>query len=65
MELLIKVKDSEAPFLLELLEKFDFVEVEKAGSALPVQEPLTEPTFEAVRFNQPGFTFTRDEANER
>ncbi len=33
MDLLIRVQDSEAPFLLELLNKFDFVKIEENESA--------------------------------
>lgn len=33
MDLLIKVRDNEAPFVLELLKKFDFVEVKAANDS--------------------------------
>ncbi len=33
MDLLIQVQDNEAPFLIELLKKFDFVKVKKADSS--------------------------------
>ena len=39
MELLLQVQDTEAPFLIELLKKFDFVKVKQADS-LPVLEGL-------------------------
>lgn len=39
MDLLIKVKDTEAAFLVELLKKFDFVQVKQTDS-LPVLESL-------------------------
>ena len=61
MQVLIDVKDSEAHFLMELLRRFDFVEV----ADLTQPQPNTTPTFGAVRFDQPGFRFTREEANER
>ena len=39
MDLLIQVKDTEAAFLVELLKKFDFVQVKQTDS-LPVLESL-------------------------
>lgn len=64
MEILIQVKESEAAFFLELVQKFDFAQVEKITST-PADRTATEPTFEAARFNNPGFKFNREEANER
>lgn len=32
MDLLIQVRDTEAPFLVELLKKFDFVKVKQANT---------------------------------
>lgn len=61
MQVVLDVKDSEAPFLLELLHKFDFVAIADSTESLT----KATPTFEAVQFNQPGFRFTREEANER
>lgn len=40
MDLLIQVRDTEAPFLLELLEKFDFVKVKQKTEHSPVLESL-------------------------
>ncbi len=39
MELLIQVPDKEAPFLIELLKKFDFVKVKQADNS-PVLDSL-------------------------
>jgi hypothetical protein len=63
MELTIEVKESEADFLIELLEKFDFVKVKKTPEES--EEQPVEPTFRAVEIKRPGLTFTREEANER
>lgn len=62
MDLLIKVRDNEAPFVLELLNKFDFVEVKEANevsllenleSSLEQMQAMREgklpkPTFEEL-----------------
>ncbi|MCY7350184.1 MAG: hypothetical protein LH606_05900 [Cytophagaceae bacterium] len=40
MELIIKVQDEKAPFLLELLENFSFVEIEKPSAT--DEEPTKE-----------------------
>lgn len=39
MDLLIQVQDKEAPFLIELLKKFDFVKVKQADNS-PILEGL-------------------------
>lgn len=40
MELLVQVRDTEAPFLMELLKKFDFVKVKQQVEQSPVLESL-------------------------
>ncbi len=40
MELLIQVQDNEAPFLIELLKKFDFVKVKQQAENTPILEGL-------------------------
>jgi hypothetical protein len=40
MDLLIQVRDEEAPFLIELLQKFDFVKVKQQKEHSPVLENL-------------------------
>lgn len=40
MDLLIQVQDAEAPFLMELLKKFDFVKVKQQAEYFPALESL-------------------------
>jgi hypothetical protein len=40
MDLLVQVRDTEAPFLMELLKKFDFVKVKQQTEHSPVLESL-------------------------
>ena len=40
MDLLVQVQDTEAPFLIELLKKFDFVKVKEQTEHPPVLESL-------------------------
>jgi hypothetical protein len=40
MDILIQVQDTEAPFLIELLKKFDFVKVKQQTDHSPVLESL-------------------------
>lgn len=40
MDLLIQVQDTEAPFLMELLKRFDFVKVKQQAEHSPVLESL-------------------------
>lgn len=40
MDILIQVQDTEAPFLIELLKKFDFVKVKQQTEHSPVLESL-------------------------
>jgi hypothetical protein len=40
MDILIQVQDTEAPFLMELLKKFDFVKVKQQTEHSPVLESL-------------------------
>lgn len=40
MDLLVQVRDTEAPFLIELLKKFDFVKVKQQTEHSPVLESL-------------------------
>lgn len=66
MELLVKVADAKADFVLELLGKYDFVEVEKHQTVLK-QSGLAEqhPEFSALKLKTKGWKFNREEANER
>lgn len=40
MDLIIQVRDNEAPFIMELLKKFDFVKVKQADYNAPILESL-------------------------
>ena len=65
MDLLVKVDDAEADFVLQLLGKFDFVEVEKRQAERPVENSRRELEFSALKLNTNGWKFDREEANER
>ena len=65
MDLLVKVDDNEADFVLQLLGKFDFVEVEKRQTEQPMENSRSEMEFSALKLNTKGWKFNRDEANER
>ncbi len=63
MELLVKVADDRADYVLELLGKLDFVEVETAQKRPLVQAGFK--TFLTVDVDGTDYQFNRDELNER
>ena len=68
MRVLLEVKDSEWAFLAELLKRFEFVRIQRTdqdAKANRSDSTNTAPTFTATRLNTSGFTFNREEANER
>ncbi len=64
MRVILDVNDNEWGFLSTLLKRFDFVRIQRVdkSQAEPVGETLT---FKATQLDTTGFTFNREEANER
>ncbi|MBN8822192.1 MULTISPECIES: hypothetical protein [unclassified Spirosoma] len=65
MRVVLEVKDSEWKFLAELLKRFEFVRIQRADQGENANRLDTMPTFNATQLNTSGFTFNREEANER
>jgi hypothetical protein len=64
MRVVLEVTDSEWDFLAELLKKFQFVRIQQTEQTEEASKP-NAPLFEATQLNTQGFTFNRQEANER
>lgn len=64
MRVILNVNDNEWGFLSTLLKRFDFVRIQQVdkSKAETVGETLT---FKATQLDTVGFTFNREEANER
>lgn len=64
MRVILDVNDNEWGFLSTLLKRFDFVRIQRVDKlkAEPAGETLT---FKATQLDTVGFTFNREEANER
>ncbi|MBD2757826.1 hypothetical protein [Spirosoma validum] len=65
MRVVLEVNDSEWDFLAELLKKFQFVRIQRTEQTEEVSKLDSPPRFEATQLNTQGFTFNRQEANER
>jgi hypothetical protein len=65
MRVVLEVKDSEWVFLSELLNKFEFVRIQRTVENDEAITPRDTPTFKAIQLNTLGFKFNREEANER
>jgi hypothetical protein len=65
MRVILEVKDFEWDFPSSLLKRFEFVHFQRTDEAEKEDDRNIAPTFKATQLNTNGFTFNREEANER